>query len=64
MSSLLWVIDSKKWGCYIRLMLKNIWKKVFGERGKKAQKKLAGEMRWAEKQIKEMAKLRGKLILM
>jgi hypothetical protein len=45
-------------------MLKIIWKKFFGEKEKKTQKVAVGEMRWAEKQIKEMAKLRGKLILM
>ena len=45
-------------------MLNNIWKKIFGERGKKNPKKVMGEVKWAEKQIKEMAKLGGKLILM
>ncbi|MFA5828524.1 MAG: hypothetical protein WC841_04190 [Candidatus Shapirobacteria bacterium] len=45
-------------------MLKMFWKKMFGERDKKPQKKTVGEMKWGEKQIKEMAKLRGKLILM
>jgi len=43
-------------------MLKNIWKS-FLKRIKSVYTKASVD-KWAEKQIKEMAKLRGKLILM
>ncbi|MDP4009893.1 MAG: hypothetical protein Q8P53_02810 [Candidatus Shapirobacteria bacterium] len=48
-------------------MLQNIWKFLFSSENKKTKKGLkkeTGSKAWAEKQIKEMAKLRGKLILM
>jgi hypothetical protein len=59
---LLWVIDMSKKGVILFLMLQII--KKFSFSGKK---KLKGKDRknalWAERQIREMAKLGGKLVL-
>ena len=49
-------------GGYTKLMLQLIKKMFSSKNAKKSGKK--GKDNWAEKQFKEMGKLRGKLILM
>jgi hypothetical protein len=48
--------ESKR--CYIKLMLKKIWKTIRKMLGK------VKEESWGAKQLKEMGKLRAKIILM
>lgn len=61
-SKLLWVIDMSKKGVILFLMLQTI-KKIFLNERKKVKGKDRKNALWAEKQIREMAKLGGKLVL-
>ena len=52
---------------YTNLMLKTIFKMFFSQKRNKKVKSSGEDLRngnWAKKQIRDMAKLRGKLILM
>ena len=65
-------MDSPDRRCYIKLMISGQWKRVkegMGKLFRKAGKDKSAYVRttadkWGEKQIKEMAKLGSKLILM